>query len=51
MRHRPNGWRRAGFVVSDGGGTVTRVDEDLAATARTSFPGCRWDNHLLTLRR
>lgn len=38
-----------GFVVSDGGGTVTRVDEDLAATARTSFPGCRWDNHLLAL--
>lgn len=39
-----------GFVVSDGGGAVARVDEDLVATARTSFPGCRWDNHLLTLR-
>ena len=40
-----------GFVVSDGGGAVARVDEDLVATARTSFSGYRWDNHLLTLRR
>ena len=40
---------RQGFLVSDGGGTVVKIDANRSATERRSYPGSRWDNHLLTL--
>lgn len=46
----PAGVGERGFLVSDGGGGVLRVDENLAAIDHRAFPDCRWDNHLLTLQ-
>lgn len=40
---------RRGFLVSDGSGAMVKLDARLAASERHSYPGCRWDNHLLTL--
>ena len=37
------------FLISDGGGGVVRIEENLAALEYLSFPGYRWDNHMLTL--
>jgi uncharacterized protein len=37
------------FYISDGSGTIARVDHGMSSTMQYKFNDSRWDNHLLTL--